>query len=393
MAEASQHWLNERQLRVMTYKSGALTFRVGADLSQLQPMLDRINDAQHRFNQIPGLNQIVDDMQSRVLATSVYSTNTIEGGQFSPQETAQILRRDPATIQRAEERRLTNLKAAIESIKSQACPELRPEQGQPLQLAQIIHLHRLVSQNIDEAHNPPGVLRNNRAGQKTLVGDNAHGGTYRPPKTQIDIELLLDGLLSWLNAPAIMSLPVPLRAALAHYYVELIHPFWDGNGRTGRLIEMLILEQSGYTYSSSAIWQFYQENLHQYFTLFNHCRKQAEKKHPFPNQDFLHFSLQGLFTTINRLHDESNELIRALLFHSHLTSARLNHVLSERQYQLVILYMQWLSHNSPLTPTELYVTPAVQALYHHRTERTFHRDVADMKSRHFFREQQGKLFL
>lgn len=393
MADASQQWLDDTTLRVMTYKSGPMTFQIGARLDQLRPMLDRINDAQHRFNKIPHLREIVDEMQTRVLASSVYSTNTIEGGQFSPQETAQILLRDPASIQIAEERRLTNLKAAIEWVRSQARPELQPEQGQPLQLAQVMHLHRLVSTGIDEANNPPATLRNNRVGQKTLVGDAAHGGSYRPPKTQDDIGLLMQGWMDWLNAPALLASPVPVRAALAHYYFELIHPFWDGNGRTGRLIEMLILEQSGYNFSSSAVWQFYQEHLHQYFALFNWCRKQAENKQADPNQGFLQFTLQGLFTTVNRLHDQSNELISALLFHTRLSAARQQKILSARQFELVMFYMHWLSQQMPLTARELFLKPPVQALYRQRTERTFHRDVADLKARHFLREHEGKLYL
>ena len=53
MPELSKKWLNDTTLRVMTYKSGAFTFQIGADIDCLTPMLDRINDAQARFNKIP----------------------------------------------------------------------------------------------------------------------------------------------------------------------------------------------------------------------------------------------------------------------------------------------------------------------------------------------------
>lgn len=43
-------------------------------------MLDRVNDAQNRFNKMPSLPQIIDQVQEKVLASSIYSTNTIEGG-------------------------------------------------------------------------------------------------------------------------------------------------------------------------------------------------------------------------------------------------------------------------------------------------------------------------
>ena len=69
----------------MTYKSGAFTFQIGADIDRLTPMLDRINDAQVRFNKIPTLSNIIGQLQKQVLASSIYSTNTIEGGKFNSQ--------------------------------------------------------------------------------------------------------------------------------------------------------------------------------------------------------------------------------------------------------------------------------------------------------------------
>lgn len=278
MPELSKTWLDDTTLRVMTYKSGSFTFQLGIDLNKIQAMLDRVNDSQNRFNKMPSLPQIIDQVQDKVLASSIYSTNTIEGGQFTEQETADILKQDPKTIQKSEERRLTNLKEAIEWIKEKSnSKQLMPQSGKAFEISTMFQLHTLVSQNLAEQHNPAGQLRNNQVGQKTIVGNEAHGGTYRPPKCLEDIEYLIQAWIEWLNHPNIINQPAIIRACLAHYYFELIHPFWDGNGRTGRLIEMLILEQSGYRFSSSAIWAYYQSNIHEYFALFNQCRKSAEK--------------------------------------------------------------------------------------------------------------------
>ncbi|MFC2503586.1 MAG: Fic family protein, partial [Cardiobacterium sp.] len=37
------------------------------------------------------------------------------------------------------------------------------------------------------------------------------------------------------------GVPALIRAPLVHYYYEIIHPFWDGNGRVGRVLEASIL--------------------------------------------------------------------------------------------------------------------------------------------------------
>lgn len=63
-------------------------------------------------------------------------------------------------------------------------------------------MHSLVSQNLEEQHNPAGQFRNNQPSQKTVVGNSAHGGTYRPPKCIEDIEYLIQAWVEWLNSPS-----------------------------------------------------------------------------------------------------------------------------------------------------------------------------------------------
>ena len=138
MPDQSKAWLDDLTLRVLTYKSGTFTFQLGFDLQQVTPMLNRVNDAQNRFNKMLSLPQIIDQVQDKVLASSIYSTNTIEGGQFTEQETEAILRLDPKTIQKTEERRLTNLKEAIDWVKQFSQKRLQPFDGQSISLASAI---------------------------------------------------------------------------------------------------------------------------------------------------------------------------------------------------------------------------------------------------------------
>lgn len=394
MPEHSKVWLDDTTLRVMTYKSGSFVFQLGVDLKQSQAMLDRVNDAQNRFNKMPNLPQIIDQIQEKVLASSIYSTNTIEGGQFTEQETAAILSQDPKTIQKTEERRLTNLKEAIEWIKTSSAKQLSPNQGKPFELSSVFKLHRLISQNLDEQHNPAGQLRNNQPTQTTLVGNNAHGGAYRPPKCIEDIEYLIEAWVEWLNSPHIINQPVIIRACLAHYYFELIHPFWDGNGRTGRLVEMFILEQSGYRFSSSAVWSYYQTNIHEYFALFNACRKLAEKKQVYPNQAFIDFVLMGMFNTIEHLHDISNDLITYLLYQNHLNHAKYNKLISDRQFNLIHLLIKIIGQQGRFcSQAELLRNSQVSMLYNGKTERTFYRDIAKLIELGFLSESDGLIIM
>jgi Fic family protein len=389
MPEQSKEWLDDTTLRVMTYRSGSFTFAIDIDAQRIQATIDRVNDAQIRFNKMPGLPHIIDQMQDKILASSIYSTNTIEGGEFSEEETEQILKIDPKLIQKTEEKRLTNLKQAIEWVKQHSQKTFLPNQGQPISILDILTLHELVSQAIDEKNNPPRQFRNNQPTQTTHVGNAEHGGRYRPPKCLEDIEYLMVAWVEWLNHPTIMQQSALLRANLAHYYFELIHPFWDGNGRTGRLIEMLILEQSGYQFSSSAVWKFYQQNLHEYFALFNQCRKLSDKKQPMAQHDFVDFFVRGMLHTINELHDQGDHLIRFLLYQNALNDARKSKKLSERQVQLIELYM---AEAMIVSPIELYKRPVIQLLFKNKTERTYYRDIEGIVQLGFLNEHEGKLY-
>lgn len=181
---------------------------------------------------------------------------------------------------------------------------------------------------------------------------------------------------------------------MAHYYFELIHPFWDGNGRTGRLIEMLILEQSGYRFSSSAIWKYYQTYIHEYFALFNECRKRAEKKQDQPNQLFIHFVLKGMFETIEFLHDESNRLIEFLLYQTALNNAKFNGNISDRQFNLIHNLIIVMGENKKnFSKAELFRTIQVKSLYGRITERTFYRDVDKLIELNFLSEQDGLIHI
>lgn len=371
MPELSKQWLDETTLRVMTYKSGSFTFGLWSDIAKLTPLIDRINDAQSRFNKIPTLPYIIDELQEKVLASSIYSTNTIEGGEYSESETAHILQQDPKTIKQSNEKRLINLKEAILWVNQHSNDTLEPYGNVAIHEGITITLHTLVCQDLEEQHNPTGQYRNNQAGQKTLVGNDLHGGAYRPPKCLEDINYLMGAWCEWLNSDGMMKQPSIVRACLAHYYFELIHPFFDGNGRTGRLIEMLILEQAGYCFTSSAVWRFYQQNIDEYFALFNQCRKLGNKKEPLANHEFVAFSLQGIFETINYLHDQTNSLLSLLLFQSRLNVAKANHEINDRQFGLVYLLMTIEAVSSG----ELYRLPAVKAIYQSKTERTFYRDI------------------
>ena len=75
--------------------------------------------------------------------------------------------------------------------------------------------------------------------------------------------------IEWLNSDEILQLNPFIRAALAHYHFSLIHPFWDGNGRTARLIETAILEGANIKYVPKMLANIYYKNVDEYYISYN----------------------------------------------------------------------------------------------------------------------------
>lgn len=91
-------------------------------------------------------------------------------------------------------------------------------------------------------------LEQNRAGLRKLPGtvlkNEATGQViYEPPQDAVEVESLMGNLVDFIHADD--GLDPLLRMAIAHHQFESIHPFYDGNGRTGRILNLLILQREG----------------------------------------------------------------------------------------------------------------------------------------------------
>lgn len=89
-------------------------------------------------------------------------------------------------------------------------------------------------------------LEKNRAGLRKLPGTalkNMATGevVYEPPQSARDIEELMSNLVDYINDDDICDADPLVKMAIVHHQFESIHPFYDGNGRTGRIINMLYL--------------------------------------------------------------------------------------------------------------------------------------------------------
>jgi Fic family protein len=90
------------------------------------------------------------------------------------------------------------------------------------------------------------VLEDNKAGFRKLPGtalkNAATGETiYTPPQDYEEIMKLMANLEKYINDSEIQDCDPLIKMAIIHFQFESIHPFYDGNGRTGRIINILYL--------------------------------------------------------------------------------------------------------------------------------------------------------
>lgn len=91
-----------------------------------------------------------------------------------------------------------------------------------------------------------GILEDNNAGFRKLPGTelkNAATGEiiYTPPQDINVINQLMGNLEKFINDPTVCNYDPLVKMAIIHFQFESIHPFYDGNGRTGRIINILYL--------------------------------------------------------------------------------------------------------------------------------------------------------
>lgn len=101
---------------------------------------------------------------------------------------------------------------------------------------QIIKLQNLLEENDAGFRKLPGTaLKNEQTGETV----------YTPPQDYEKIVALMNNLEKFMNDNQISHLDPVIKMAIIHHQFESIHPFYDGNGRTGRMINILYLVKEG----------------------------------------------------------------------------------------------------------------------------------------------------
>lgn len=105
----------------------------------------------------------------------------------------------------------------------------------------LIEIYRNIKQ-VNDGIRPPQTATVIKKRGSGLLGGNV---VYTPPRGVEVIKEKLNNLLDYINNDIKYDYDPLIKLAISHYQFEAIHPFRDGNGRTGRILSIIMLIQKG----------------------------------------------------------------------------------------------------------------------------------------------------
>ena len=231
---------------------------------------ERIQGAAVELSWIPALQK---DTRSR----NGHASTAIEGNPLTLEQVRALEEgRELEAADVRAQREVLNYFAGLRYIEKNA-------RKQTLRHEDIFELHRLLASQ---------VMDQGEAGRYRTIAVRV--GNHLPPPA-VDVSGLMFELLTWWNTAATALSPV-LSAAILHYRFEHIHPFADGNGRTGRALALWELYRRGFdSHHIFSVDEYYWEDRPGYYAALDAVRLGGEDL-----SGWLEYSAEGLRQTLER---------------------------------------------------------------------------------------------
>ena len=299
-------------MRLMRYAPHfSITTTLLARVEAIAALRERIQSAAVQVAWIPAL-------QKDTRARNAHSSTAIEGNPLTLEQVRAVEAGEPLAVPARVRREVVNYFAALRHVEKQAAKKRLTHDD-------VLRLHAIIA---------GAVMDQGEAGRYRSM--RVRVGTYLPPPPQ-DVSGLMFEFLEWWNKDAPKLSPV-LSSAIVHYRFESIHPFADGNGRTGRALALWELYRRGFdTHHVFSVDEYYWEDRPRYYAALQAVRRQGEDL-----SAWLEYSAEGLQQTLERVWQ------RIERFSASRGRAKL--VLRPKQEQL----LQLLRARGGLSPRELW---------------------------------------
>ncbi len=162
---------------------------------------------------------------------------------------------------------------------------IKEREKKDLTASEILNIHKLSMTGLTDAENLGSWRKNMEA-----IFNSAGIAIYMPPPPR-QVPGMMEKLVKFTNSPKERF--VPIKACLAHYTFEKIHPFLDGNGRVGRLLVQKILMQGGYGMKGLlAVEEYFDNHRSEYYRMLEEPEKDIT--------DYLIFMLTAISDTAQK---------------------------------------------------------------------------------------------
>lgn len=229
--------------------------------------------------------------------------------------------------------------------------------------------------------------------------NNVTVGNYRPPDTE-DLPALLQRFYTWLKEEFHYSSGKQdfqgglFQAVCAHVYFELLHPFGDGNGRVGRLLEFYLLIRSDVPFSCAALMANHYNNTRERYYRFlkelDSVRSQDQAVNALAT--FLEYALEGFLDGLRDNYQRILSAIWEMAWENHVYQkfAEVRDEYTKKDvFRRIRSLALLLPMRNPFTIHEIRsMNPALSELYAKVSFRTLERDVKDLLTYNLLTEEE-----
>lgn len=269
---------------------------IAYNLDLVQKELIEAKSAILSLRMIPYQRAWVEDLQYMELKREVAGTSRIEGAEFTERELDEALKETPEQLMtRSQEQ----AHAAMQTYRWIA----KIPDDRPLTRDLVLEVHRRIVTGADDDHCEPGRLR--RQDQNVTFGQPRHRGAEGGPTC----ETAFNGFIKAIQGQYSQHDSI-IQALAAHYHLAAMHPFLDGNGRTARALEALLLQRAGLRDTCFiAMSNYYYDEKPNYLASLAESRAQSHNITPF-----LVFALKGIVIQSGRLLEEIRLQVKKVVF-------------------------------------------------------------------------------
>ncbi len=223
--------------------------------NRLANKLTEIERHKEAINVLPITTQLITSLRETSRLQSTHYSTQIEGNRLTQEEVEQIAKGQDVGFPGRERDQIevSNYFMALEYIEGEL------EKNAPISEELIKRIHGFVL----KGSNRPSQYRE---GQNKISDGSTGRIVYMPPEAK-DIKSMMKSLVRWINEEMeYEEIPAPIIAGLVHYQFATIHPYYDGNGRTARLLTTYVLHKTGYGMKGIySLEEYYAKNLSGYY--------------------------------------------------------------------------------------------------------------------------------